>query len=37
MSDDMSTIITTWLPTIVSFAMLSMVLGMVKGFGRGNK
>jgi hypothetical protein len=29
---DMTTTITTWLPTIISFAMLGMVLGMLDKF-----
>lgn len=30
--DDMTTTITDWLPTIISFAMLGMVLGMLDKF-----
>jgi len=33
-TDDMTTSITSWLPTIISFAMLGMVLGMLKKFGK---
>ena len=33
-TDDLSSSITTWLPTIISFAMLGMVLGMLKKFGK---
>jgi len=32
-TDDMTQSITSWLPTIISFAMLGMVLGMLKKFG----
>jgi hypothetical protein len=33
-TDDMTQSITSWLPTIISFAMLGMVLGMLKKFGK---
>lgn len=33
-TDDLSSSITEWLPTIISFAMLGMVLGMLKKFGK---
>ena len=33
-TDDMTGSITSWLPTIISFAMLGMVLGMLKKFGK---
>jgi len=33
-TDDMTASITQWLPTIISFAMLGMVLGMLKKFGK---
>lgn len=31
---DMTSTITDWLPIIIAFAMLSMVLGMLKKFGK---
>jgi len=33
-ADDMTSTITEWLPTIITFAMLGMVLGMLKKFGK---
>lgn len=35
--DDMTTTITDWLPTIISFAMLGMVLGMLDKFANKRK
>lgn len=32
-TDDMGNIIQEWMPTIVQFAMLAMILGMLKKFG----
>ena len=31
---DMTDTITEWLPTIITFAMLGMVLGLLKKFGK---
>ena len=35
--EDTASIITDWMPTIVSFAMLGMVLGLLKKFGGSGK
>jgi hypothetical protein len=34
MTDDMTSAITTWLPVIIQFAMLGMVFGLLKKFGK---
>lgn len=34
MATDMTSTITQWLPIIITFAMLGMVLGLLKKFGK---
>lgn len=34
MSEDISTTVMEWMPLIITFAMLGMVLGLLKKFGK---